>query len=590
MNDRNKLVLANIISGVETGGQRYGYGRWDDYTPPYKNTSGEHTCTLGAYQFYGSEANQLCNLIFKEDKELFRKLDKCSPTIESMLSKDWVAMRWNPSSSQAAVLSSIISTETGIACQKKLFFELQLDAYVAKAVEFGVKDVKAQMMWVEIQHLGGGNAPKRVFTRANGNYSVDNLLNCVHPKYADYTKYSNPVESQLFWTRHVCCATWIKDYAVDESAAEPTIFLSVGDTGEKVKTLQENLMLIGLADCTYYGTPSRFVDGDFGDITKKSVIALQKICDLEQDGIYAEKTDAALQKLVKEAKASKFDMTVAEFLKVMKSTVDSVREWTYGNAAFLPVYKLEKYTSCDRYVDSVLWNAGLKDIGNRAVGHLEAYLADLEGCKKITNKEDVSAGDIVFFKGHVFMVGNAKGNGKYERYDCGSTDRIKSVQPSIEGIDGFIYAYRLPFKPEQKKEDTSSVGTRLVKCGQTHLNNYCGAGLGVDGEYGKLTRKAFIRAIQTALNKDYNCGLNITGEWDTKIELALRAHYVTADTTKKNIVTVLAIGLYINQIEPYGLVMSGKLIEAVKKYQKKYSLDVDGVAGVNTFKSLATMK
>ena len=180
MNEHNKLVMANIISGVETGGQRYGYGRWNDYTPPYKNTSGEHTCTLGAYQFYGGEANQLCNLIFNTNKELFRKLDKCSPTIESMLNRDWVAMRWKPTTSQAAVLSSIISTDTGIACQKKLFYELQLNAYVAKAVSFGVNDVKAQMRWVESQHLGGGNAPKRVFARANGNYTVDNILNCLN--------------------------------------------------------------------------------------------------------------------------------------------------------------------------------------------------------------------------------------------------------------------------------------------------------------------------------------------------------------------------------------------------------------------------
>lgn len=589
MNDRNKLVLANIISGVETGGQRYGYGRWDDYTPPYKNTSGEHTCTLGAYQFYGGEANQLCNLIFNTDKELFRKLDKCSPTIESMLNKDWVGLRWKPTSTQAAILSSIISTDTGIACQKKLFFELQLNAYVAKAVEFGVKDVKAQMMWVEIQHLGGGNAPKRIFTRANGNYTVDNILNCLNPKYADYNKYTNPVEAQLFWSRHVCCATWIKQYAENENET-PTILLRFGSSGAAVKELQENLMLIGLADCSYYGTPSRFVNGTFTEDTKKSVLALQKICGLEEDGIYGAKSDAALQNLVKEAKESKFEMTVKEFLNVMKQAADSVRKWSYGNAAFLPVYGLEKYTSCDRYVDSVLWYAGLEDVGNREVGSLKTYLDNLSGCKKITKKEDVSAGDIVFFKGHVFMVGNAKGNGKYERYDCGSTDRIQSNQPSIEGIDGFIYAYRLPFKPEEKKDSTNGKEINLVKYGQAHLNNYCGAGLVVDGEYGKLTRKAFIRAIQTALNRDYNCGLNVTGEWDSKLVDALRAHCVTYKTTKTNIVTVLAIGLYINGIEPYGLTMSAKLIEAVKQYQNKYGLEVDGAAGVKTFESLATVK
>jgi murein L,D-transpeptidase YcbB/YkuD len=59
---------------------------------------------------------------------------------------------------------------------------------------------------------------------------------------------------------------------------------------------------------------------------------------------------------------------------------------------------------------------------------------------------------------------------------------------------------------------------------------------------------------------------------------------------KSNVTLVLAIGLYINKIEPYGLTMSDKLINAVKQYQKKYNLEVDGIAGIGTFKSLATIK
>lgn len=595
MNEHNKLVMANIISGVETGGQRYGYGRWDDYTRPYKNTSGEHTCTLGAYQFYGGEANELCNMIYKANKDLFRRLDTCSPSIESMLNKNWVSMRWCPSSSQAATLSAIISTDTGIKCQKELFAVKQLDAYVNRAIEYGVKDVKAQMMWVEIQHLGGGNAPKRIFARCNGNYSVDNILNCLNPKYADYNKYNEPVEAKKFWTRHVCCATWIKEYAEDENGAQTQkVCLKVGSIGEKVKELQSHLMLVGLCDCGYYSNPQRFVDGNFGETTKKSVIALQKINGLEADGIYGEQSEKALKTMVDAANKSKFDLTVSEFLKKAKYVADFVRkeEYQYGNAAFLPsvYYPLEKYTSCDRFIDMVLFESGLKNIGNRNVGSLESYLVT-NGCKKITNKSDVSAGDIIYFSGHVFILGEKK-NGLYERYDCGSNARIKGVQPFVENIDGFIYAYRLPFKANVSSGDT--VETRLVKSGQVHLNNYIKANLSVDGIYGNNTRRAFIKALQTAINRDYGYSMRTVllenGEWNNALEEAIKKHPVTIHTTAKNVAIVLAIGLYINGIEPYGLIISEKLINALKKYQKKYGLDVDGAAGINTFKSLTTLK
>ena len=60
--------------------------------------------------------------------------------------------------------------------------------------------------------------------------------------------------------------------------------------------------------------------------------------------------------------------------------------------------------------------------------------------------------------------------------------------------------------------------------------------------------------------------------------------------TKSDLATVLGIGLYINGIEPYGLVANDKMIKALKTYQKQYNLEVDGVAGVLTFKSLATIK
>jgi len=366
------------------------------------------------------------------------------------------------------------------------------------------------------------------------------------------------------------------------------IYLKKGMNGNDVKTLQENLLLVGFADCGYYSNPSKFCDGSFGDITEKSVLALQKSCGLEEDGIYGNESDKALNELLKDAKNSKLSLNVSGFLKIAKETTDYVKGWNYGNAAFLPsVYKYEHLASCDRLVDMILWNAGLKDVGNRNVGALEKYLSNYQGVKKITKLTEVKAGDIVFLTGHVFLVGNKKENGMYERYDGGSDARLKSNQPFVEPINGFVCAYRLPFVTDIEINKDKKLN--LVKCGQVHLNNYIHANLEVDGEYGKNTRKAFIKAIQTALNRSHGCGLIVDGIFGAKTESSLKK-YVVMLNTKSDLATVLGIGLYINGIEPYGLVANDKMIKALKTYQKQYNLEVDGVAGVLTFKSLATIK
>ena len=366
------------------------------------------------------------------------------------------------------------------------------------------------------------------------------------------------------------------------------VFLKKGMSGEKVKTLQENLLLVGFADCGCYSNPSVFIDGSFGDTTEKSVLALQKSCRLEEDGIYGNESNNALNKLLKDAKNSKIYLNAKELLKIAKETTNYVKGWDYGNAPFLPsVYEFEHLTSCDRLVDMILWNAGLKDIGNRNVGSLEKYLADFEGSKKITELSDIQAGDVVFLNGHVFLVGNKKGDNLYERYDGGSDARLKSDQPFIEPINGFVCAYRLPLLSD--KEKSADKKKNLVKCGQTHLNNYLGVKIDVDGEYGKETKKTFVKAIQTALNRMYGCGLSVDGDLGSKTESALKNHVVILDT-KGDLATVLGIGLYINGFEPCGLTANKNMIKALKEYQKQYNLEADGVAGVLTFKSLATVK
>ena len=236
MNSENYKVLSKVISAVETGGQIYGCGIYDDYTPPYKNTPNEHTITLGWAQNYGSEARKLIQMIFNKDTIGFRKLDTCSPSIESMLSKDWVAIRWNPNSSQKNVLIKLISSSVGRTCQDELFAEL-MKKFVADCEATYTSEVKAVMMYCEIRHLGGKTAADRIFKRCKkGIYSMKNIMSALKQDQYD-TSSSNQVGDVKFWSRHLKCYEFINEYSVPETGEEEKEVIPTATALSRAKTL-----------------------------------------------------------------------------------------------------------------------------------------------------------------------------------------------------------------------------------------------------------------------------------------------------------------------------------------------------------------
>lgn len=208
MTQKELDILTNIIGAVETGGQIYGKRRYECYVPPYHNSSAEHTCTLGWAGNYGARARKLCQMIFDENPSEFRKAD--SANIEKKLKVDWVATKWNPSSSEKTALIAIITTDTGKKCQDKLFQE-SVKSYIKNAEDFGVMDVKAQMMWCEIEHLGGLKPVKRIFARATKPYTPESIFASLLKDQND-TSSNNQVGDKKFQSRHECCVRWINQY------------------------------------------------------------------------------------------------------------------------------------------------------------------------------------------------------------------------------------------------------------------------------------------------------------------------------------------------------------------------------------------
>lgn len=219
MNEKNLNVLTNIIGAVETGGQVYGQRRYNVYTKPYTNSSLEHTITLGWAGFYGAEAKRLIQMIYDADPEAFKKIDK-NGKIQSMLSKDWVKLKWNPTADEKDILVKLIDSEIGHKMQDKLFQE-EMKQYLADCEkDYPTADTKAQMMYCEIRHLGGKSGVDRIFKRCNGNYSLDNIMASLVADQKD-TSSSNQVGDTKFWSRHVKCRQFIDQYAEDENKMTP---------------------------------------------------------------------------------------------------------------------------------------------------------------------------------------------------------------------------------------------------------------------------------------------------------------------------------------------------------------------------------
>lgn len=118
-----------------------------------------------------------------------------------------------------------------------------------------------------------------------------------------------------------------------------------------------------------------------------------------------------------------------------------------------------------------------------------------------------------------------------------------------------------------KEEIDANTKSAKIKLFQTWLNRTYNRGLLVDGEYGPKTRKASVYALQTELNKQYNCKLAVDGEWGPLTKAASE----TLKFGSQGNLTTLAQGmLYVNGYDAGGF--DGKfgpnMLAAIKRFQK----------------------
>jgi hypothetical protein len=173
MTTEQKNVLRKIIYAVETGGQVYGQQDYSDFTEAYTNSSEEHAITIGAGQWYATEAQTLLKRIHDADTAQWDRLDNIG-LWEQVQEADWSCFNISRNSQFANLIVQLISSKIGVKCQDSLMDE-QLAAYADEAFKSGVTDARGQAMCVNFRHQGGQGAVTRILAKTQKPYALDNL-------------------------------------------------------------------------------------------------------------------------------------------------------------------------------------------------------------------------------------------------------------------------------------------------------------------------------------------------------------------------------------------------------------------------------
>lgn len=205
--------------------------------------------------------------------------------------------------------------------------------------------------------------------------------------------------------------------------------------------------------------------------------------------------------------------------------------------------------------------------------------------------KDVQAGDILFFDwnlnnspDHVGIVEKVAGDtittieGNASNEKSGEGDCVK--RRSFSKTYKYIFAIA---RPNYNNSTIKEIVGKIADI-QSTLNSRYNLNIAVDNIYGKETKKALVKALQTELNKQYNKNLNVDGVFGEKTKSAC----ITLKKGAKGNITWILQAMLV--CKGYSIEVDGDFgintENAVKDFQSKNRLIVDGIAGKNTFSKL----
>lgn len=104
------------------------------------------------------------------------------------------------------------------------------------------------------------------------------------------------------------------------------------------------------------------------------------------------------------------------------------------------------------------------------------------------------------------------------------------------------------------------------------------------------TKASYITSLQSVLNSSYNAGLKINGLYDDLTKDVVKKHALKKDLSNAHIKWLQGV---LNKVMSTKLAIDGsfgdKTLQALKDFQKKYNLTVDGYAGEQTHAKLISL-
>lgn len=183
MNQENITVLRKILYAVESGGQIYGRQNYAAFAGVGKNTPNEVAITIGAGQWYGARARLLLQQIKNTYPTEFSRLDTAG--IAADLKKSWDRYGVAAGSAKGKYIIAIISSDAGMKCQDDLMDEQIAEHAASIEKTYCAMPDAAMMECINIVHLGGYAALKRILAKTTKPYTAKGIYAALNTDPAD---------------------------------------------------------------------------------------------------------------------------------------------------------------------------------------------------------------------------------------------------------------------------------------------------------------------------------------------------------------------------------------------------------------------
>ncbi|UTR13507.1 peptidoglycan-binding protein [Salipaludibacillus sp. LMS25] len=143
-----------------------------------------------------------------------------------------------------------------------------------------------------------------------------------------------------------------------------------------------------------------------------------------------------------------------------------------------------------------------------------------------------------------------------------------------------------PSKPNNSNRSPNKASGTSATIQRT-LNSRYRLNISVDNLFGPLTKGALIKGLQTELNKQFNRGLTVDGIFGPKTRRAC-VTVTVRQGARGNITWILQAILHSKGTTPGAVdgIFGSKTRSAVRTFQRQNNLQVDGIAGPQTFQML----